>query len=97
MVLSKQTKTDISILQREGDTFKGLKTPLVTAVARCNDKHLLVAQMLKENGLPNAVEPRDDKTFKVYTLKGARVLSYLDAFFNGKKVIKYIRRQDATN
>lgn len=79
------------------EAYKGLQTPLLVAVAKCENKHELVAQMLKENGLENSVEPRDDKTFSITTMKGVRVLSYLDAFFNGKKVIKYVRRQDGTN
>lgn len=98
MILNKNSKLKANVLQRhsenKADIYKGLQTPLITAINRCDNKHELVAEMLKENGLENTIEVRDDKTFKVYTMKGERVLSYLDAFLNGKKVIKYIRRQD---
>lgn len=96
MVISKDSKTQAKVLVIL-ENYKGLNTPLITAVTRCQDKHLLVEAMLKENGLSNVVEPRDDKTFTVTTMKGVRVISYLDAFFNGKKLIKYIKRQDNIN
>lgn len=98
MIINKDIEVKVGVLNKTHEDFKGLKTPMVTAIQQCPDKHILIQAMLRENGINANVEPRDEKTFKVYTLKGGRVLSYLDAFFNGKKVIKYIRRQEnATN
>lgn len=98
MILKQDSKIKAHILknhsENKADMYKGLQTPLITAVNKCENKHELVAQMLKENGLNNIVEARDDKTFSVVTMKGTRILSYFDAFFNGKKVIKYLRRQN---
>lgn len=94
MVINKDANIKAGVLNKTYENFKGLKTPMVTAIQQCPDKHILIQAMLRENGINANVEPRDEKTFKVYTLKGERVLSYLDAFFNGKKVIKYIRRQE---
>lgn len=94
MIIKQDTQAKVGVLNKTYENFKGLKTPMVTAIQQCPDKHLLIQAMLRENGINANVEPRDEKTFKVYTLKGERVLSYLDAFFNGKKVIKYIRRQE---
>lgn len=95
MILNVNITHKARVLDVKDEQFKGLKTPLITAINQCPEKHILVSEMLKENGLNLVVEARDDKTFTVYTLKGARVLSYLDAFFNGRKLIKYLRRQEA--